>query len=254
MSQNPNLMATPLIDFFNPLTRDHWALLGKIRLQPILTNILQWIQTCPNMFWAYIEEEVMRTLQSQSSLPPPNSPFSPVVIPLSPNLAIVSPTTTLLPPLQTKTPHPHLRTGPVLSVAEAQGCLAALPSLENSLISLPFHGTEENTFLIQALPRVPCFRMTIRCHHHRHPTTRTFLFLLNPLAQELITPTLKDLRSGLGHQTNPFNPSEMKILVWNCRGDGSTSFHRNFLDMARRLIPAIAVIMETRYKHSILQP
>ncbi|KAK7859977.1 hypothetical protein CFP56_000461 [Quercus suber] len=83
--------------------------------------------------------------------------------------------------------------------------------------------------------------MTARC-----PAPRTFLFLLNPLAQERTTPTLSDLGLGPIHQTIPSNFSEMKILVWNCRGAGSTSFHRNFLDMTRRLRPAIAIIMETR--------
>ncbi|KAK7859999.1 hypothetical protein CFP56_000457 [Quercus suber] len=82
---------------------------------------------------------------------------------------------------------------------------------------------------------------TARC-----PAPRTFLFLLNPLAQERTTPTLSDLGLGPIHQTIPSNFSEMKILVWNCRGAGSTSFHRNFLDMTRRLRPAIAIIMETR--------
>lgn len=188
----------------------------------------------------------MRTLQSQPSLPPQNSPFGSFVISLSPNLAIASLTTTLLPAIQTEISHPHLRTKPVSGIAKAQECLTTLLSLESSLISLSFCGTEENTLLIQVLPWVPYFRMTVRCHHHKHLTPRTFLFRLNSLAQELIIPALRDLRSGLGHQTNPFNPSEMKILVWNCRGAGTTSFGRTLLNMARRLRPAIAVIMETR--------
>nr|POE77222.1 receptor like protein 30 [Quercus suber] len=120
------------------------------------------------------------------------------------------------------------------------------PLPQNSLISLPFRGTEENTSLIQVLPRVSYFRMTARCYHPKHPTPRTFLFLLNPLAQERTTPTLSDLRLGPIHQTIPSNFSEMKILVWNCKGAGSTSFRQNFLDMTRRLRPTIAVIMETR--------
>ena len=249
------------------------------------------------MFWAHIEAEVMRTLQSQSPLPPQNSPFDRVVIPLSPNLAIVSPTTCLLLALQLEIPPLPPRTESELNVAVAQGSLTAFLSLESSFINLPFVGTEENIFLIQILPeilplpprmeselnvvvaqwsltaflslessfinlpfcgteesifliqilhRVPCFKMTIRCHRHNYPTPRTFQLLLNPLTQEFITPTSWDLKSGLVHQANPFNPSKMMTLVWNCRGAGSTSFHRNFLDMARHYRPTIAVIMETR--------
>ena len=133
------------------------------------------------MFWAHIEAEVIRTLQSQSPLPPQNSPFNRVVIPLSPNLAIVSPTTCLLLALQLEIPPLPPRTESELNIAVAQGSLTAFLSLESSFINLPFRGKEENIFLIQILHWVPCFKMTIRCHRHKYPTPRTFQLLLNPL-------------------------------------------------------------------------
>ena len=196
------------------------------------------------------------TLRAQALSLLPNTPFVRVMILLFPDLAIVSPvitnpttTTPHLPPMHAPFHHTPLtiqRRPSNQSVTEAQEASTTLISLKNSIIRLIFSRSAWSLMIIKVHHQVLAFRLSLDLTQNSSIRSHSYRLVLNPQPREFLTQTPWVWRSDLTHQTNPFNLSPMKILVWNYRGARHSNFRRNFSDLNRLHRPSIAIITETR--------